>query len=166
MKAITMAALACLAACATGTAAQTTENAGNEPAAVAACLAARLDDDRGDGARRCVGEAARACGRAMGDGGETTAGLVICAARERQAWRALLEQGAAALREREHSAQTALLEQALTRGEAWEQARCAYEASMYEGGSLAGVVSAHCLRDTTAERAIDLQRRLREYEQR
>lgn len=112
--------------------------------------------------RACIGQISRACHDAMGDGGDTTAGMVACAVRERDAWGEVLHQSAESLRQNESQTQRAALAQMLEQGEAWMLARCGYAASIYEGGSLARVVAAQCQRDTMAERAIDLQLRLRE----
>lgn len=159
-----------LAVCAsTATAQRTPEmERARQHAALAACVAVALPpvgeaDERNP--RDCIGQVTRACHRELGDAGETTAGSAMCASREEEAWRALLVQSAETLRQRETENQRRLLDQAIAQGEEWARIRCAYEASFYEGGSLSRVLSAQCLRDTTAERAIDLQRRLRDYQQ-
>jgi len=144
-----------------------------ERAALASCVAVALppvDEDAAGatetyGPHGCIGEITRACHRELGDAGDTTAGLVICASREEEAWQALLVQSTDTLRQSETANQRRLLDDALAQGTEWARARCAYEASLYEGGSLARVLAAECLRNTTAERAIDLQRRLRDYAQ-
>lgn len=127
-----------------------------------ACLAGR---DVPDGEPRdCIGVVSRACADEMDDGGaSSTGGMVTCSAREQSAWRGVLEAAVTELRARESATQLPLLDRALEAGEQWTRARCAYDASIYEGGSLARVVAASCWRDTIALRAIDLSNRLAEY---
>jgi len=60
------------------------------------------------------------------------------------------------LREQESASQGALLTAALEEHERWAQTRCAYAASIYEGGSLARLVLAQCMRDAAAEFTIEL----------
>lgn len=116
--------------------------------------------------RTCIGAITRLCGEEMGEAGaSSTGGLVSCADRERSAWAGILEDSASTLRARESATQIAALDRALTAGEQWAEARCAYDASFYEGGSLARVLAAQCARDTTAQRAIDLYQRIRDYDQ-
>lgn len=167
---IFLVAASLVTACATSAAAQRTPEMAQarERAAIAGCVAAHLPpagEAEDFDPRDCIGDVTRACHRELGDAGETTAGSAICATREQEAWKALFDSSAEALRQRETASQRVLLEQAIAQGEVWARARCAYEASLYEGASLARVLSAHCLRDTTAERSIDMQRRLRDYDQ-
>lgn len=130
---------------------------------IAGCLTSHAPnddvDERAD-PKRCIGLVSHACAQQAGDGRDTTSALIICANRETRVWRALLDTYAADLRETESEAQRRLLEQALTQGDAWAQARCAYDASLYEGGSLERVIAAFCVRDTMGQRAIDLHLRL------
>lgn len=123
-----------------------------------ACLAVRI----GFGEKResCIGEVSRVCGERLGEGAATTQGLVECAALESEAWRRLIDHHATALRTSQSATQNALLESALATGERWTRDRCAYDASLYEGGSLARVLAAQCVRDTLGMRAIDLDRRV------
>jgi hypothetical protein len=113
----------------------------------------------------CIGAVTRRCAETMGDGAETTGGAALCAMREQRAWAWLIDLLVSDLRQRETATQAALLDAALNEGEAWTNARCAYEASIYEGGSLARLVAAQCRRDVTAERAISLYRRTIDYDQ-
>ena len=122
---------------------------------VATCVAAA----DGFAARRaCVGQVSLAC-QDEGDGGVTTAGMVMCANRERAQWEALRDAALAALRARESAAQTAARERALSAHAAWSQARCAYDASLYEGGSMAIYAAAACEMGQTADIALTLHLR-------
>ncbi len=123
-----------------------------------ACLAVRIGFE--EKRETCIGEVSRVCGERLGEGAATTQGLVDCASLEADAWRRLISHHAAALRASQSANQTALLEQAITTGEHWTRDRCAYDASLFEGGSLARVLAAQCVRDTIGMRAIDLDRRI------
>lgn len=125
----------------------------------------RCLNDAADGAAReaCAGVISETCTQRPAV--ETTQNVVMCAARERQAWLSLLNTYADRLRATERDMQRALLEEALTAGEAWEIARCRYDGSYFEGGSLERMLIALCARDSTARRATDLWTRLKQYEQ-
>lgn len=84
----------------------------------------------------------------------------MCHLRERELWQGEVEALTARLRALESPLQIQHLEAALAAHEPWMQARCYYSALYFEGGSLARVVAAACLRTTTAELAIDLIERL------
>lgn len=122
--------------------------ASNRP--VSECVAIAGPEQRAS----CIGDVARACMESPG--GETTGGSVACFERERAQWQTLRESVVAELRGRESPTQLALLDTALAQHESWSRARCAYAASIYEGGSLARVVAAQCMRDAAAEHAIEL----------
>lgn len=94
-------------------------------------------------------------------GGETTAGMIGCMDRSRAAWDAALNAAYAKLMHQESPGQRAALRAAQRAWIAWRDASCAYEASAMEGGSLARVIGAGCVAETTAERAIALVARLR-----
>lgn len=117
---------------------------------IEACLASATPETR----RACVGRQSAACMTIAGN--ETTAGMVQCAQAERRAWEVLRDRQVATLRASESPTQVALLDAALNEHTRWATARCAYEASIYEGGSLARVVGAGCMRDTIAEHYISL----------
>jgi hypothetical protein len=159
MRALSLLCIVALsAACATPDASASEFTHDDAVAIIRSCLAARTDIDAKP--EECVGQASRACGERQGEGAATTAGVVLCATREAEAWRGVLETNAATLRAQESETQVVLLERALAAGEQWARDRCGYDASYYEGGSLARVLAAQCLRDSTALRAIDLHRRL------
>ncbi len=111
--------------------------------------------------RVCIGLVASPC--LNSDDGFSTAGMMQCYGRERAVWLTVLNDAASQLRAMESPMQVQLLESALSLGEQWEQARCLYDQSIYEGGSLGRVVAMSCLLDSTALRAIDLRRRTNEY---
>ena len=100
----------------------------------------------------CKGSLAIGC--VEGAGGDTTAGMVRCYNGEAHAWATLLD--AALERARVDESRVAMLAQSQEAWEAWRQAECRYQASHYEGGSLARVLAASCIADLTADRAIAL----------
>lgn len=163
MNLLIVLAATALASCASPVAADVVPPDQRAGALITGCVASHYAE--GSDARGCVGDVTRACSRELGGAAETTGGSVECAAREQRAWATLLEQSIETLRARESGAQREALERAVQQGEAWAQARCAYHASFYEGGSLARVLHAQCMRDTTAERAIDMRTRLNDYDQ-
>lgn len=120
---------------------------------VAACALRALPDARRD----CIGVASRPCLEA--DGGETTPGAAACYNRERQMWEVLRDAISDNLRNTESPSQGALLDAALAEHRRWAAARCAYAASIYEGGSLSRVVDAACMRDAVAEFTLELMSR-------
>jgi len=125
---------------------------------VATCVA----EADGFAARRaCVGEVSLAC-QDQGDGGVTSAGMAMCANRERAQWEALRDAALGALRARESATQIAARDRALTAHAAWSQARCAYDASLYEGGSMAIYAAAACEMEQTADIALTLHMRAHE----
>jgi uncharacterized protein YecT (DUF1311 family) len=87
------------------------------------------------------------------DGGETTIGMAQCYRAEGVAWTAELESALA--RATEDEARRPWLGPAQDAWSAWRDAECAYRASLALGGSMARVLSAACLADLTAARAID-----------
>jgi hypothetical protein len=93
-------------------------------------------------------------------------GMVRCLQGENRAWRALTERYSGTLRTRETATQTARLETYLAQSEAWRRARCAYHASLYEGGSLSGVIGEDCSNEHSALIAIDLHGRVWNYDHR
>jgi uncharacterized protein YecT (DUF1311 family) len=98
----------------------------------------------------CKGAMTEAC--LESEGGETTAGAVMCFDAETRRWTAQLD--AALGRAGADDTRAAFLAQSQQAWTAWRQAECRYQASLYEGGSLARVLSASCFADLTADRAI------------
>lgn len=118
--------------------------------AVATCVAAA-------GASRaalnaCKGGLLEPCIEAPG--GETTGGMVSCYDGETRAWTSLLD--AAVARAQGSESRAAYFAPSQEAWRAWRQAECRYQASYYEGGSLARVLAASCFAELTADRAIAL----------
>ncbi len=122
------------------------------------CLA-RASDELQQSA--CIGQFASSCIETA-PGGETPMGMVQCVESERAQWEAARGALVSTLRANETSTQAALLEASLAEHRRWAEVRCAYEASIYEGGSLSRVVAAQCMRDAVAEHAIYLRNRYSE----
>ena len=87
-------------------------------------------------------------------GGETTAGARLCFLAEESSWTAQLQ--AALARAQADASRADFLRQSQDAWNAWRQAECRYQASLYEGGSLARVLGASCAAELTADRAIAL----------
>lgn len=100
----------------------------------------------------CKGAAAEPC--IEQPDGETTAGLLRCYGAEALAWTAVLD-GALA-RAMEDERRVAALGAAQEAWRLWRDAECRYQASLYEGGSLAPVLAGACNADLIADRAIAL----------
>ena len=77
-----------------------------------------------------------------------------CYAAETAAWNALLESSLG--RARDNVNRRGLLDSAHEHWLSYRQSECAYQASLYAGGSLARVLQADCFADLTALRAIGL----------
>lgn len=107
-----------------------------------------------DARQACINVVAGPCLET--DAGVTTAGSVACLENETRLWAQLRDAIADNLRGAESPSQSALLDAALAEHARWVEAQCAYEASIYEGGSLARVVAAICRRDAVAEHALSL----------
>lgn len=126
---------------------------------VEACLDLAADDEAAQQA--CIGQPATEC-IDLSPFGETTAGMVRCADAERQQWEIVREMELSSLRNQESASQLALLNASLEEHRRWAEARCSYEASIYEGGSLSIVVAAQCMRNAVAEHALYLRNRYSE----
>lgn len=87
-------------------------------------------------------------------GSETTVGSVQCLLAEERGWSAQLD--AALARGRANAPRAQFLQRSQEAWTAWREAECRYQASLYEGGSLARVLTASCRADLTADRAIAL----------
>ena len=94
---------------------------------------------------------------------ETTTGTVACAENEKRLWDERVQALAASLRAAASPGQIAALDAASAQFEHWRAAKCAYAATLYEGGSLARIVAAECALETTADWSNALARR-RAYE--
>ncbi len=62
-------------------------------------------------------------------------------------------------RAQESPTQVAQLDRMLQLYEPWLNARCSYSASINEGGSMSRIVAAACVRNMTADLAIDMLER-------
>ncbi|WP_182803052.1 lysozyme inhibitor LprI family protein [Paracoccus sp. MC1862] len=122
-----------------------------DPALIPACLGAAPDQTT---RRACIGVAFQACMNAAG--GETTAGMHGCLSPETAQWDEMLNAAYAELRQ-SPEARAVALRDAQRAWIAFVDAACTYEASAYEGGSLAGVVGGTCRMQRTAERALELR---------
>ena len=122
------------------------------------CLAAAFADERE--LTTCMGAISGPC--IDEPGGETTVGTRECLAAERTQWQALVEDYVQRLQANASPTASAALEAYVAAHDEWRDARCAYARTVYEGGSLAQVASAACLRNATAEFAIDLFERVNE----
>jgi hypothetical protein len=143
---------ACVLGCATTAAPPAVAS---EAPTIAACLENAED---AAGRRACIGSVNLAC-QDEGDGGVTTTGMVMCAERERAQWTAIGAAAAATLTAQESPTQAAARARAAVVHADWIQARCAYDASYYEGGSLARYSAAACVMGETARFALILYER-------
>ncbi|MBY0564887.1 MAG: DUF1311 domain-containing protein [Hyphomonadaceae bacterium] len=145
-----------VAACATPVGAQ--EDVSPAASSLEACLAAAFAEERE--LATCMGVISGPC--IDEPGGETTVGTRECLATERAQWQALVDEYVRRLKADATPNALAALEAYVAAHDEWRDARCAYARTLYEGGSLAQVVSAACLRNATAEFAIDLFERVNE----
>jgi len=150
--------LAAVAACATPMAIAA-EDAAAPQSPIENCLVLATDDL--DAQRACIGRVATWCVENT-PGGETTVGIIQCVHSEQMQWENVRAAEVAKMRAQETPSQVALLNQAITEQARWTEARCAYEASIYEGGSLSRVIAAQCLRNAAAEHALYLRNRYSE----
>jgi uncharacterized protein YecT (DUF1311 family) len=145
MRRVLLAALMALACAEPASAENTEPTAASLASCVSAAGSSRL------ALEACVGVISDPC---IGtDGGETTGGTLQCYRAEGAAWTAELE--AAVARATEDEARRPWLGPAQDAWIAWRDAECAYRASLALGGSMARVLSAACLAELTAARAID-----------
>jgi uncharacterized protein YecT (DUF1311 family) len=119
---------------------------------------------RGAPARVCIEIVARSC--ASEPGGETTAGAVACEEREKDAWQALLLEAGQSLEQGMSNTERDRFTGAQEAWVAFRDAECAYEASLFEGGSLQDVERTACERRLTAERTIAIHERAADVEER
>jgi uncharacterized protein YecT (DUF1311 family) len=106
---------------------------------------------------RCIGVTSGPCQN--GEGAETTIGQVACLNVERTLWEQHLTAVNADLLEELSKPSSAKLVTAQRAWLAWRDAKCAFDATVYEGGTLAKVVQAHCLMRETGLRAVALIQR-------
>ncbi|TMV57324.1 DUF1311 domain-containing protein [Thioclava sp. BHET1] len=123
--------------------------------AVAAQAGACLATGQG---KACIGRAAKAC---MGaPEGQTTLGMVDCAMAERGYWDDLLNRAYKVVMAREKAAGGTGAQALREMQRAWiayRDARCGFEASGYDGGTIVGPIVAQCQLQMTAEQALYLR---------
>ncbi|ANP46409.1 lysozyme inhibitor LprI family protein [Candidatus Viadribacter manganicus] len=126
---------------------------------IANCLTLAGDSDAAQTA--CISGFAAECIETTPNG-DTTIGTIQCVDAERLQWEDVRATVIATLRANESPSQRMLLADALSQHRRWTDARCAYEASIYEGGSLSRIVAAQCVRDAIAEHTLYLINRYSE----
>jgi uncharacterized protein YecT (DUF1311 family) len=122
-----------------------------DPAALSRCL-----EGAKAGPAACIGRIAQPC--LEDEANQTTYGQVLCADAERKVWEGRLAASSAALAKIMGPERLSYWSAAAAAWEGYRDAQCAFEASIYLGGSLAKVVRADCLMRQTALRAIDTAR--------
>ena len=90
------------------------------------------------------------------EAGQTTYGAMLCADRETVVWSQRAKASADAITAKLEPARLKLFKAADDAWVKYRNAACAYESSIYLGGSLAKVVAADCMLRETADRALDL----------
>lgn len=157
-----MRALALLMLLAAGPAMAQNAPAGYDGSLIPTCLD-RVAAADGDPAA-CIGAAADPC--MDQPGGETTLGMGQCLTAETRDWDMLLNAWYDKALQRAGSRDAAsggeaptapVLRQAQRAWIAYRDESCRYEALRYQGGSMAGVAQASCLRDMTARQALRLR---------
>ncbi len=124
---------------------------------------------------QCIGESARLC-MERSDYGQTTVGITACLGHELEAWDRRLNAAYRALmaQERAADAELADLGSAAPRAAvalremqrawiAWRDARCAYVAARWGGGTGAGPAAQECFMEETGRQALFLKRMLEGY---
>ncbi|MBI1188038.1 MAG: DUF1311 domain-containing protein [Alphaproteobacteria bacterium] len=119
--------------------------------ALRACIAETMDAGPLEG---CIGAIAGPC--MAHDGGETTVGLVACRMREHAAWDGELNAVYRRLNGPSASGEVSPLQRAQRAWIVFRDANCDAMAAPFEGGSIARVIVASCMAETTARRAIEL----------
>lgn len=151
MRLISLLSVIVLFACATPARAQDPAPAANP---ITACLATAPPEGR----NACIGLVGEPC---MDEPqAVSTVGMIECFAREADMWRGEVTRLTARLRSQESPTQVAGFNAMLDANESWMEARCAYSGLIFENGSLARVMAAACVRNTTAELTLDLLDRL------
>jgi uncharacterized protein YecT (DUF1311 family) len=146
-----IAALVLIAAACTAQPSQPAQAQQSQPSAdVGACMRAAHTREA---MIECKSDMAEACMREPG--GDSTSGMIQCFGAESEAWDAQLDAALQRL-ESEEPTRNEYLSRANEAWLVWREAECRYRASENEGGSLAGVTSAACMSELTADRVIDL----------
>ncbi len=98
--------------------------------------------ERGARPEECLGFVQDPCMET--EEGRSTAGSVACIAREHSYWDRLLNQSYGRLRENGDDLANRSLRDLQRQWLAWREARCAFEAAKYDGGTYANVVANLC----------------------
>ena len=107
--------------------------------------------------RACIGLVYTLCLREQPEeAAATNEAQRLCFERESAAWRGLADESGDQIERLGSQNVRRLVHRLRTEHRQWMYTRCAYEASIYEGGSFARVVLAHCYRNAHAELAISL----------
>ena len=123
-----------------------------ERLAIADCLSsARAAADEPD---TCIGVVADPCLET--DEGMTTLGMTACASREADIWDELLNQNYSRAREGLSEEASTGLRDVQRLWIEYRDAKCAFPRLQFEGGTIAGPMSAYCVMDMTARRALEL----------
>ncbi len=126
--------------------------AADDAATIASCLEEERAAKR-DG-HNCIGRISKPCMEEPG--GETTAGMKICANREVEAWDAQLN---AEYKRLLGGLEGKSAEKIRSAQRAWITMRdgdCGLSYDAFEGGTIAGVIAGSCMLDHTATRALQL----------
>ena len=110
--------------------------------------------ERGARPEVCIGFVYNPCAETVE--GQTTVGMIGCVDREHGFWDRLLNQSYRRLGNTRDEGEEEALRDLQRQWLAWRDARCDWEASLYEGGTLARVVANQYFTEETARRAIDL----------
>lgn len=125
---------------------------GADTATLQTCLAGAGRD--GTAMTRCIGVVSGPCLDRPENA--STLGMVTCVRRETAVWDGLLNAAYQESMRRLDEKPRAELRQIQRLWIKWRDAKCAFPYALYEGGTMAQPVSANCIMDTTARRAIEL----------
>jgi len=125
-------------------------------------------DARGAPSRVCIGLVVRQCGTepAVEEGEETTAGALVCEARESDVWQTMLDETGAVTDAGMSNSDREVFAAAQDAWALFRDAECAYEATLFDSDASAGVEQASCISRLTAERTLALRARNAEIEDR
>lgn len=123
--------------------------AADDAATLSTCIASE------ESAHACIGRIAKPC---MDEpGGETTAGMIQCNARETEAWDGLLNTEYKRLMDGLEGEAADKLRAAQRGWIAMRDGDCALSYHTFAGGTIAGVVAGSCMLERTATRVLQLR---------
>ena len=102
----------------------------------------------------CIGRLSARC--MDRPGGSSTMGMRVCTDRESDAWDALLNRNYKKARRQVPAAAAKKLQEIQRAWITWRNEKCDLGYTLFEGGTLAGVVAGECVMKSTAIRAIEL----------